>query len=101
MYRVLPMWQNLVTFVITTKQITRFKKPIPMNKGTSFISEIGKYFKNNDATSAMNKIMEITRTLNFSEKRLFGEESRCNWQVLAVAGAAAIVVSLFHDQECV
>ena len=69
MYRVLPMWQNLVTFVITTKQITRFKKPIPMNKGTSFISEIGKYFKNNDATSAMNKIMEITRTLNFSERK--------------------------------
>lgn len=41
-----------------------------MSKGTSFISEIGKYFKNNDATSAMNKIVEITRTLNFSEKRL-------------------------------
>ena len=74
----MPMWQNLVTFVITTKQITRFKKPIPMNKGTSFISEIGKYFKNNDATSVMNKIMEITRTLNFSEKRLIGEESRYN-----------------------
>ena len=49
-----------------------------MNKGTNLISEIGKYFKENDATSAMNKIMEITRTLNFSEKRLFGEESRCN-----------------------
>ena len=49
-----------------------------MNKGTNFISEIGKYFKENDATSAMNKIMDITRTLNLSEKRLFGEESRCN-----------------------
>ena len=49
-----------------------------MNKGTNLISEIGKYFKENDATSAMNKIIEITRTLNFSEKRLFGEESRCN-----------------------
>ena len=49
-----------------------------MNKGTSFISEIDKYFKNNDATSAMNKIMEITRTLKFSEKRLFGEGNRCN-----------------------
>ena len=45
-----------------------------MSKGTSFISEIGKYFKNNDATSAMNKIMEITRTLNFSEKRLLSQE---------------------------
>ena len=49
-----------------------------MSKDTSLISEIDKYFKNNDATSAMNNIMEITRTLNFSEKRLFGEESRCN-----------------------
>ena len=64
------MWQNLVTFVITTKQITRFKNPIPMSKGTSNISEIGKYFKYNDATSAMNKIVEISRTLNFSKKRL-------------------------------
>ena len=49
-----------------------------MSKGTNLISEIGKYSKENDATSAMNKIMKIIRTLNFSEKRLFGEESRCN-----------------------
>ena len=49
-----------------------------MSKGTNFISEIGRYFKENDSTSAMNQIMDITRTLNFSEKRLFGEESRCN-----------------------
>lgn len=49
-----------------------------MSKGKSFISEIGKYFKENDATSAMNQIMDITRMLNLSEKRLFGEESRCN-----------------------
>ena len=49
-----------------------------MSKGTNFISEIGRYFKENDATSAMNTIMDITRTLNLSEKRLFGEESRCN-----------------------
>lgn len=49
-----------------------------MSKGKNFISEIGKYFKENDATSAMNQIMDITRTLNLSEKRLFGSESRCN-----------------------
>ncbi len=49
-----------------------------MSKGKSFISEIGKYFKENDATSAMNHIMDITHMLNLSEKRLFGEESRCN-----------------------
>ena len=56
-------------------------------KGTSFISEIGKYFKNNDATSAMNKIMEITRTLNFSEKRLYGEESRYNCKYSQTVGS--------------
>ena len=49
-----------------------------MSKGTNFISEIGRYFKENDATSAMNTIMDITHTLNLSEKRLFGEESRCD-----------------------
>ena len=49
-----------------------------MSKDTNFISEIGRYFKENDATSAMNHIMDITRMLNLSEKRLFGAESRCN-----------------------
>ena len=44
-----------------------------MSMGKIFISEIGKYFKENDATSAMNQIMDITRTLNLSEKRLFAE----------------------------
>ena len=73
-----------------------------MSKGKSFISEIGKYFKENDATSAMNRIMDITRMLNLSEKRLFGEGKQMQLQILAAAGATAIVVvSLFHDQECV
>ena len=30
-----------------------------MNKGTNLISEIDKYFKENDATSAMNKMNKI------------------------------------------
>ena len=64
------MWQKLCKFVVTKKQITNTS--IPMSKGKSFISEIGKYFKENDATSAMNQIMDITRMLNLSEKRLFG-----------------------------
>ena len=38
-----------------------------MGKGTNLISEIGKYFKENDATSAMNKIkfivLECTHSL--------------------------------------
>ena len=59
-----------------------------MNKGINLISEIGKYFKENDATSAMNKIMEITRTLSFSEKRLFGEQSRCNCKYSQIACTA-------------
>ena len=61
-------------------------------KGTSFISEIGKYFKNNDATSAMNKIMEITRTLSFSEKRLFGEQSRCYCKYSQIACTAITAI---------
>ena len=37
-----------------------------MSKGTNFISEIGRYFKENDATSAMNTIMDITRAVKLS-----------------------------------
>jgi len=70
------MWQFLCIFAIAAKQNTSIS--IPMSKGTNFISEINKYFKENDATSAMNKIMDIAYTLNLSEKKLFGEESRCN-----------------------
>ena len=41
-------------------------------------SEIGKFFKEKDATSAMNAIMDMMDALSLSEKRLFGIESRCN-----------------------
>ena len=47
-------------------------------KVTNIFSEIGKFFKENDATSAMNAIMDMTKTLRLSEKRLFGSESKCN-----------------------
>lgn len=70
------MWQKPCKFVVTKKQITNTS--IPMNKGKNFISEIGKYFIENYATSAMNQIMDITQMLNLSEKRLFKEESICN-----------------------
>ena len=63
-----------------------------MNKGINLISEIGKYFKENDATSAMNKIMEITRTLKFSEKRLFGEGNRCNCKYSQIACTAITAI---------
>jgi len=40
------------------------------DKGTNIFSEIGKFFKENDATSAMNAIMDMTKALRLSEKRL-------------------------------
>ncbi|SDQ53992.1 hypothetical protein SAMN04487826_1900 [Prevotella sp. khp1] len=48
------------------------------DKGTNIFSEIGKFFKENDATSAMNAIIDMTKALRLSEKRLFSSESRCN-----------------------
>ena len=51
---------------------------MPSDKGTNIFSEIGKFFKENDATSAMNAIMDMTKALRLSEKRLFGSESKCN-----------------------
>ena len=51
---------------------------MPSDKGTNIFSEIGKFFKENDATSAMNAIIDMTKALRLSEKRLFGSESKCN-----------------------
>ena len=52
-----------------------------MCKGTNVFSEIGKFFKEKEAMSAMNAIMDMTKVLNLSEKRLFGAESKCNCKV--------------------
>lgn len=51
---------------------------MPNDKGTNVFSEIGKFFREKDATSAMNAIMDMMDALSLSEKRLFGIESRCN-----------------------
>jgi len=51
---------------------------MPNHKGTNIFSEIGKFFKEKDSTSAMNAIMSMTNALKMSEKRLFGSESKCN-----------------------
>lgn len=51
---------------------------MPNDKGTNVFSEIGKFFKEKDATSAMNAIMDMMDALSLSEKRLFGIKSRCN-----------------------
>lgn len=45
---------------------------MPNNKGTNVFSEIGKFFKEKDATSAMNAIMDMMDALSLSEKRLLG-----------------------------
>ena len=58
--------------------ITKYNNPMLSDKGTNIFSEIGKFFQENDATSAMNAIMDMTKVLRLSEKRLFGEESKCN-----------------------
>lgn len=47
-------------------------------KFTNYFSEIGKFFKENDANSAMNMIMHMSNTLKLSEYLLFGENSKCN-----------------------
>lgn len=51
---------------------------MPSHKDTNIFSEIGKFFKENEATSAMNTIMDMTSVLRLSEKRLFGSESKRN-----------------------
>lgn len=58
--------------------IKKTQSPMPNAKGTNIFSEVGKFFKENDATSAMNAIMDMTSVLKLSEKRLFGSESKCN-----------------------
>ena len=40
---------------------------MPSDKGINIFSEIGKFFKENDATSAMNAIMDMTKVLRLSE----------------------------------
>ena len=51
---------------------------MPTHKVKNIFSEIGTFFKENDAKSAMNTIMDMTLVLHLSEKRLFGAESKCN-----------------------
>ena len=69
------MSRNFCNFEVPTK---KYKSFMPNDKGTNVFSEIGKFFKEKDATSAMNAIMDMMDALSLSEKRLFGIESRCN-----------------------
>ena len=69
------MPRNYCIFGVLTK---KYKSPMPNNKSTNVFSENGKFFKEKDATSAMNAIMGMMDALSLSEKRLFGIESRRN-----------------------
>ena len=69
------MSRKFSNFEVSNKKIL---SPMLSDKGTNIFSEIGNFFKENDATSAMNAIMDMTKALRLSEKRLFGSESRCN-----------------------
>ena len=69
------MSRKFSNFEVSNKKIL---SPMPSDKGTNIFSEVGKFFKKNDATSAMNAIMDTTKARQLSEKRLFGSESKCN-----------------------
>ena len=69
------MLRKISNFEVSNKKIL---SPMPSNKSTNIFSEIGKFFKENDSPSAMNAIMDMTKALRLSEKRLFGSESKCN-----------------------
>ena len=45
---------------------------MPMHKSTKNLSEIGKFFRNNDASSAMFNILRTINSLRLPEKVLFG-----------------------------
>lgn len=49
-----------------------------MRKDTNYFSEIGNFFKGNDATSAINAVNDVISSLKMTEKRLFEEKSKRN-----------------------
>ena len=61
------MSRKFSNFEVSNKKIL---SPMLSDKGTNIFSEIGKFFKENDATSVMNAIMDMTKALRLSEKRL-------------------------------
>ncbi len=67
MHRDFRMSRKYSNLEVQTKKIL---SPMPY-KDTNIFSGIGKFFKEKDATSAMNTIMDLTDELRLSEKRLF------------------------------
>ena len=64
-------------------------------KSTNIFSEVGKFFKENDATNAMNAIMDMTNVLKLSEKRLFGSNSKCNCKLTQLQLLGLLLFSCF------
>ena len=59
------MSRKFSNFEVLNKKILN---PMLSDKVTNIFSEIGKFFKENDATSAMNAIMDTAKVLRLSEK---------------------------------
>ena len=66
------MSRNFCNFEVLTKKC---KSPIPNNKGTNIFSEIGKFFKEKDATSAMNAITAMQYNLLSTARRFTDYET--------------------------
>lgn len=59
-------------------QIKTILSLMPMHKVTEFLSEIGSFFKKDDAHNAMYSIMDVIKWLRMTEMSLFGMKSKCN-----------------------
>lgn len=71
---------------------------MPNDKGTNVFSEIGKFFKEKDGTSAMNAIMDMMDAPQPVGKEAVRDWEQMQLQVDTVAIArAADAVSLLHD----
>lgn len=51
---------------------------MPVHKVSTFLSEIGTFFKRNSADNAMFTIMEVMKGIKMTERVLFGRKSRFN-----------------------
>jgi len=77
--------------IVTLKCKKKDTKPYALQRYEHF-SEIGKFFKEKDATSAMNTITDMTDALQLPEKRLFGSESRCNCKMTRLQSFGLLIL---------
>lgn len=70
------------------------------SKGTNFLSEINAFFKNNDASKAMNSMMDMISGLNMSERTLFDRSTRFNSKYSLLQNTdISHSVPLLHDSQ--